>query len=149
MRGAWRAVIVVTMALVGAGAGMVAASALGPTNAEVRYGARSLVLPEVEIVGQESGYEGNWPTKGPYVSSVDTRGGGDVVAKESSVRRHALRRGWGIAAMERLPNAVVLRLTKGHLEARVSIRLADDSASISVEETAVDRRRARGAVFVG
>ena len=145
----WRAVIVVVVGLAGAGAGMVAANGLGPTNAEVREGARSLVPPEAEVVGKQSGYRGNWPTKGPYFAAVDIKGGGDAVTRESALRRHAGQLGWEIMAMERFPNAVVLRLAKGDLVASGDVRLADDSGRIRVGKGDEERRRVRGSVVGG
>lgn len=128
---------------------MVAANGLGPSNAEVRDGARSLVPPEAVVVEQQSGHEGNWPRKGPYFSSVDVTGGGDAVTRESSIRRHAGTMGWEVVAMERFPNAVVLRLSKGDLSATVDVRLADDSGNITVGKGDEEQRRVRGSLVGG
>ena len=146
---AWRAIIVVVVGLAGAGAGMVAANGLGPTNAEVRDAARSLVPPEAAVIEQQSGHEGDWPRKGPYFSSVELKGAGDAVARESSFRRHAGTMGWEVVGLEQLPNAVVLRLSKGDLEARAGIRLSDETVTITVGKGDEERRRVRGSVVGG
>jgi hypothetical protein len=58
--------------LVGFVLGLVGAYFLGPTNAEIRAAGRSLVPPGVAIASTASGYRGDFPSRGPYESYIDT-----------------------------------------------------------------------------
>lgn len=93
----------------------------GPSNEDVRRYARALIPPGLTVASTESGYQGSFPSKGPFFASVDAAGVTDPAATEAEARRLAESQGWRFDYMEDFPGARVANFRRGELSAELSV----------------------------
>ncbi|HSH59834.1 MAG TPA: hypothetical protein VK988_09390 [Acidimicrobiales bacterium] len=102
--------------------GWVGAYFLGPTNAEIRAAGRSLVPPGAAIAWTGSGYRGDFPSRGPYESYIDTsEPDEDHLRRVDMYRRHGDATGWGLVGSENKDGGVVLYYTREGISADVYV----------------------------
>lgn len=116
-----RRLFVLAAAVIGALVGAALAVVSGTSNADVRTAADNLVPLGSEITNRESGYQGDFPTRGPYFASVDYLSDDDHTARVRSAQAAAQEQNWRVVDTDDLPGAVVLRLERSDLSASIHV----------------------------